>query len=390
MKPIKFIDKKDCTGCESCVTACSISCIEMHPDKRGFYYPMVDTTRCVNCNACIKACPVINTKINSDNPARRYIGCRAKDDNIIDNSSSGGLFSVIADNILKKGGVVCGAAFDNDFNVIHKVITNSEELHILRGSKYVQSTTHNALKELIKLNRNKIPLLFVGTPCQVAGARKILSKYNTANQLFIEVVCHGVPSPGVYTRYIKELQMDNSSLKLLNFRDKASGWLSYNFKATFVNGSELSMDGHKNAYVNGFIDNLYIRQCCTSCKFKNNNSFADITIGDFWGAENIHVNYSDDKGVSLAIINTDKGNQTFQEIKPSLKDIFETDAENAIRKNRCITTSTSYNPRTKRFYKFLKKNTVAKSVELAQKDTFTDLAIRSFKYRLGVIFHAKP
>ncbi|MBD5232320.1 MAG: 4Fe-4S dicluster domain-containing protein [Bacteroidales bacterium] len=392
LKPIKFIPHNACTGCESCCAVCGVNSIEMVRDKRGFRYPMIDTDKCTGCGSCERVCPVLNPveQDKSIRPAQRFFAARAANREVISSSSSGGIFSVIANFMLENNGAVCGAAFDDKFTVVHQVAENTEDLNPLCSSKYVQSSTHKALKVLRKLTAKSGGILFVGTPCQVAGARKLLGNRNPAS-VFVEVVCHGVPSPGVFNRYIHELEAaQGSPLQSLNFRDKSHGWKSYRFKATFDNGSEISEDGHRNAYVDGFIDNLYLRKSCTECRFKNFKSGADITIGDFWGVDALHnPMYSDDEGVSLLCVNTPRGQEVFESIKPHLKDITEITFDQAAHKNECLIDSTQANFRTARFYRFLKKHSVAESVKMSKRVTFLDKVRISLKYRLSLLKNEK-
>lgn len=388
--PVNFIPQKDCTGCESCIAACGISCISMVQNQHGFYYPMVETDSCVNCGACEKACPVLNLT-ESKNVSSKIYACRAKDTEIVKVSSSGGLFTVLANHVLDANGYVCGASWNNDFTVIHKIIDDKSDLADLRGSKYLQSHTADALSMLRKLNRRGVVSLFIGTPCQIAGARRILGNNARNNTIFVEVVCHGVPSPGVFKQYLKELETDyQSEIVSLNFRDKADGWKSYRFKASFDNGKYFEQDGHMNPYIYGFINNFYLRECCTSCKFKNFKSGADITLGDFWGVELLKKKeYLDNRGVSLVCVNTVVGENIFSAIKSNLTDITETDLNTASLKNTCLVRSTEYNPKSKRFYKFLKVHTFKDAIVMAGRITFMDRIRISLEYRLKRIFNAK-
>ena len=390
LKPIEFISQKDCTGCESCKAVCGLNCISMVQDGHGFYYPMIETDRCVNCGACERACPVSNFEKAEESISKIY-ACRAKDTEIVRKSSSGGLFSVLANYVLESGGYVCGAAWNNEFKVIHKVVSNESDLTELRGSKYVQSHVSDALSLIRKLNKKNVPDLFVGTPCQVAGARRVMGDRPSHDTVFVEVVCHGVPSPGVFEKYIHELEAKfRSEMISLDFRNKSAGWKSYRFKATFKNGTILEQDGHENPYVKGFISNLYLRDCCTSCRFKNFRSGADITIGDFWGVETLRKKeFADDRGVSLICTNTPRGAGLFSAVKGRLEDVVETDLETASLKNSCLVKPTEYNPRTRRFYRYLKNHTVSDAVAMADKTTFMDKVRISLAYRLGKLFNAE-
>lgn len=390
LKPVGFIPIKDCTGCESCMSACALHCIEMVQNKQGFNYPYIDMEKCVQCGSCEKVCPVLNP-VRSSDFEQRFYACRANDEKVLFSSSSGGLFTIIANYVIGNGGVVCGAAFDKNFEVSHQVITQQSDIEIIQGSKYVQSKTATSLRELRKMASSGLWILFVGTPCQVAGARRLLDHNNIERHIYVEIVCHGVPSPGVYSRYLRELENKyGAPLIDLNFRDKTNGWKSYRFKARFENGKELSIDGRNNPYVKAFIENLYLRECCTACRFKNFKSGADLTIGDFWGVELLGVKeYMDDKGVSLLCVNTDQGKMIFDLVCDRLKDVTETDLTSISAKNSCLIKPTKYNSRTRRFYKYLANNTVEDSILLANKVTLKDRIFTSLKYRLGLLLNAK-
>ena len=390
LTPLNIIPQKDCTGCESCITACGIGCISMVQDKHGFYYPMVETDSCVSCGTCEKTCPVLNLTENQSVHSKIF-ACRAKDNRIVKGSSSGGLFTVLANHVLEAGGYVCGASWDNDFTVIHKVIDNKSGLTDLRGSKYVQSHTADAMSMLRKLNRDDASFLFIGTPCQVAGARRFLGNSLRSHAIFVEVVCHGVPSPGVFKQYLTELESEyQSEIVFLNFRDKAEGWKSYRFKASFNNGKTFEQNGLMNPYIYGFINNFYLRECCTSCKFKNFKSGADITLGDFWGVELLKKKeYMDNQGVSLVCVNTAVGESIFSAIKTNLTDITETDLDTASLMNACLVKSTAYNPKSKRFYKFLKDHAFKEAIIMAERNTFMDKVRISLTHKWRRIFNAK-
>lgn len=390
LTPVTFIPHTDCTGCGSCKAACGVHCIEMQYDERGFLYPYIDDERCVKCGGCERACPVLNRQ-SFPHAMKQVFACRAANENIIKASSSGGLFTVFAEHILSRNGCVCGAAYDENFVVSHRVVDNISDLELLRSSKYVQSSTASALAELRKRNNEGKPIMFVGTPCQVAAAKRLLGARNEENHLFVEVVCHGVPSPMVYKKYVGELEMAaGARLVALNFRDKSNGWSAYTFHASFANGRSIIHDGHEDPYVSGFIDNLYLRECCFSCKFKAGQSGSDLTIGDFWGIDKVSPDLSqDNKGASLLCINTERGRLAFDAIKSQLCLTVETDLHHAVAKNPCLLHPTTYNPRTRRFYKYVRTHTVADAISLARKVTFIDRLMISLRYRFGKIFNAK-
>ena len=303
-------NKKDCTGCTACSSSCPKDAISMVEDKCGFLYPSIDQSKCIDCGLCKKTCPVINNK-NNDSINKCYVGY-ANEMKYKINSSSGGIFTIIATKILEDNGIVIGAAFNEDNKLIHYAIDKKEDLYKLQGSKYLQSNLDNIFKVLKEyLNDKKV--LFVGTPCQIAGLKAYLKKdYN--NLITIDLFCHGVPSPRLFDKYIKELETKyNDKLINYNFRDKSTGWDNYSNKASF-NKKEAKELQVNNDYMKLFLSDVALRESCYNCNFKLGNKYSDITLGDFWGVNNYHPDMYNKEGVSAIIINTEKGNDIFNRI----------------------------------------------------------------------------
>ena len=344
----EIISKNLCTGCTTCMTICPKKAISMIEDKEGFKYPIVDQDKCINCGLCRKICPVLNTNKNiSINKC--YAGYN-KTDLEKEKASSGAIFSLIANYILDNGGIVIGASFDENNKLVHTAISKKKELDKLKGSKYLQSDLGNIfsyIKENIKHNK----VLFVGTPCQVAGIKQII---NSNNLICLDLICHGVPSPKLFKKYIKELEQDNNA-KLLNynFRDKITGWDTYSNTAIFKNGkiTELAKD---NKYMNLFLKDIALRKSCYNCKFKLGNKYSDITLGDFWGVKKYHPEMYNKKGVSAIIINTSLGLEIFNSIKKNI--IYkECKIEEITANNKSLLNSSRKNVRRKKFFKDLDK-----------------------------------
>lgn len=298
----EIVSKNKCTGCTACTSSCPKQAISMQINSEGFKYPIIDKEKCINCGLCKKKCPVLNTKENSS-INKAYIGY-AKEDNIINNSSSGGIFSLIANYILENNGIIIGAAFNKDNKLKHIAITKKEELYELKGSKYLQSDLDSIftyIKE--KINDNKI--LFAGTPCQIAGLKAFLNK-DYDNLVCIDLVCYGVPSPKLFDKYIKELESQNKS-KVLQyvFRNKSTGWDTYSNTIKFED-KEITELASENNYIKLFLSHSPLRESCYNCNFKLGNKYSDITLGDFWGVQNCYPEMYNKKGVSAIIINTKK------------------------------------------------------------------------------------
>jgi len=243
--------KKDCTGCHGCVNVCPQKCIEMKEDDEGFLYPNVDYNICISCKKCVKVCPMIIDFKIINNPIA--YACINKDDFIRQNSSSGGIFTLFAESVINSGGVVFGAIFNNDFEVEHNYVESIEKLELLRGSKYVQSKigfTYKHIKDFLVSGRE---VLFSGTPCQIAGLKTYLEKAYP-NLITIDVICHGVPSPYVWHKYVKYRESKaKSTVKGVTFRKKHTGWKNYSVSFTFKNDTEYNNTFSKDIYMKAFL-----------------------------------------------------------------------------------------------------------------------------------------
>jgi len=240
------------------------------------------------------------------------------DEKIRRESSAGGVFSSLATQIIKDGGIVYGAAFDEDWNVTHRRIDNISDLSILRGSKYVYSKFSPAISEAINDLNNGRKVMFSGTPCQVAAMSKRAGK--NSNLFLVEVVCHGAPEVEYWNRYLKELcskkNKEISDIQFINFRDKRTGWKNYSFTVTFKDGKYFTEPHDDNLYMRAFLADFTIRDVCFCCPFKYpHGSRADITIGDFWGISQLAPDLDNDFGTTLVIANTEKGELALKDIK---------------------------------------------------------------------------
>lgn len=308
---IQIKDKSDCCGCWACVQKCPKSCISMKEDTEGFLYPYVETSICINCGLCEKVCPVINQK--EERIPLQTFAAKNPDDEVRTQSSSGGIFSQIASHIIQENGIVFGAGFNDKWEVIHSHTDTESEIHKFRGSKYVQSqigASYNEAETFLKQGRT---VLFTGTPCQIAGLRLFLGK-DYDNLLTMDFICHGVPSPGIFRGYLQEATNGNiSNIKRINFRDKSKGWKKFcflmDYKQSDGTKKTIIQQLDKNPFRKGFLSNLYLRPSCHRCPAKSLKSGSDMTIGDFWGIQNVFPEFDDDKGTSVIIVNTSKGDK---------------------------------------------------------------------------------
>lgn len=312
---ITITDKHDCCGCSACAQKCPKSCITMRDDAEGFAYPEVDTARCIDCGLCEKVCPLLG-RLEERSPLAMLA---AKNRNTAERtgSSSGGIFIALAKAVINSGGVVFGAVFDNEWQVMHTYTESPDGLKPMMGSKYVQSRIGDTYSKAAAFLKSGRRVMFVGTPCQIAGLRAYLRK-DCDNLLAVEILCHGVPSPGVWKRYLDEdIRSRNGGTEItyVNFRDKSrEGWSRYNvvIKGHRADGSDSEQDLTASVYVanpfmRGFMADVYLRPACHSCRCKHGASGSDLTIADHWSAVRTVPDFADDKGVSIIIVNSEKG-----------------------------------------------------------------------------------
>ena len=288
----------------------------MIEDNEGFKHPEICQDKCINCGLCKRTCPVLNTKENSS--LNKCYAAYNKNDKVKKTSSSGGIFDAIARVILKENGIVIGASFNDKMELKHIAIEKLEDLEKLKGSKYLQSDLDNVFS-YIKEHISDRKVLFAGTPCQVAGLRAYLKK-NYDNLVCIDLFCHGVPSPKLFSKYIKELENNNDSKVVkYNFRDKKTGWDIYSNTTSFENDNEISELQSNNSYMRLFLSDVALRESCYNCNFKIGNKYSDLTLGDFWGVQKYYPEMYSKNGVSAIIINTEKGKLIFESISNNLK-----------------------------------------------------------------------
>ncbi|MDD3392061.1 MAG: Coenzyme F420 hydrogenase/dehydrogenase, beta subunit C-terminal domain [Bacilli bacterium] len=300
-----------CTGCFLCQSICPVGAINMEKDSEGFYKYSIDEDKCINCGLCVKKCPKLNP-IQKNNEIRECYASYSKDKGILRNSSSGGIFSELANFFLDNNGIVIGAGWSNN-DIKHMAITDKKDLPKLRGSKYLQSNLNDIYDEIAEAIKQKRKILFSGTPCQVYAIKSLYGNYS--DLYTIDIVCHGVPSKLVLDYSIK--QRYNKESLLIDFRNKQTGWY-YKFALKYT-GEDFSktMVNDKDGWFVEFLDNKFLKKDCYNCQFTGLKRSSDITLGDFWGIVDIDNDLSvqnQDEGVSLVLINSDKGDTLFNEI----------------------------------------------------------------------------
>lgn len=351
---MKLCDITKCTGCSACVNVCPKKAITLQYNERGFLYPIIDNQKCINCGLCTKLCKQLNTHMNSKEHKEAFYKAYAvkiKNDANRMKSQSGGLFTALAETILKNKGIVYGAGFDNHHHVKHIRIDDIKKLDKLKGSKYVQSDINNSFEHILNDLRKGKKVLFSGTPCQVAGIESLLDfkKINKDNFYSCDLICHGVPSPKVYEKYISLLENDNKSvIKYFIFRDKSiNGWK--NHVESYIFQSKPDSKIVSRTYGDLFYSNLTLRKSCERCKYATRNRPGDITMADCWGIEKINPNlWNDNKGISVCLIQTKHGEKLFKQTKSKV-DVFEIDSSEYTQHNLNHSSNTPY--RKEKFWK---------------------------------------
>lgn len=400
---IHITDKKNCCGCSACVQRCPKQCIRLEEDTEGFLYPQVDEETCIKCGLCEKVCPILNQADKLS--VLEVLAVKNPNDEERMNSSSGGVFLPLAREVINQGGVVFGAVYDESWEVHHVYAEKIEDVYPMMGSKYLQSKIGNSFKDAERFLKQGREVLFVGSPCQIAGLRTYLRNKQYSNLLAVDFLCHGVPSPGVWRRYLAEtyggydakeqsrlqatagknsvlLSSLNATSPIgdIKFRDKReSGWKKYRFIVRQKSASKadqntvLSSDIHyDNPFMQGFLSDIYLRPSCYACKCKNGVNHSDMTIADFWGINQIAPEFDDDKGVGLVLLNTKKGEEYFSRFP---MDMMPSNLEKAHYYNGGFNEHTKAHPKRDQFF-FLIEN--GKSIKAA-----VDICLRlPFKQRV--------
>jgi coenzyme F420-reducing hydrogenase beta subunit len=308
-----------CTGCGSCVNICPVNALELEMDEKGYLKPFIKEDRCIDCGLCDKVCPIINQKKNIFENDFRYLYAMWARDEIRKESSSGGAFTLLAEAILDKQGVVFGAAWTDKFFVVHKEIFNSSELKILQKSKYLQSNVQLSFRHVEFYLQNNKFVLFVGTPCQVGGLKSYIKTKNIDDsKLFtVDLYCYSANSYKLFKNYI-DTNFGNE-LESFNFRLKDKNiYTSYFFNYKLHNKEKQNVY-EMSPYFTGYFNGLYTVKACTSCIFQNDTRVGDISLGDFWGIENHDKYWNDGLGTSMLLVNSLKGKELLNTIEAKCK-----------------------------------------------------------------------
>lgn len=338
--------KEYCTGCTACASVCPKGCIVMVPDENGFAFPEIDAEKCISCGLCEKSCPILAPVRTTASLPRAY-AAYSKDESVRLESSSGGVFSEIAKTILKEGGAVFGAAYNEWFEVKHICVETEQDLARLRGAKYAQSDLQGIFAQVKeRLNRGQ-EVLFSGSPCQVGGLAAYLRK-PYENLLTVDFVCHSVPSPMAWKECVKfrSLQDNGGTLpERINLRSKKTGWSRYQYSNRFeyAEGKEYTARSGESLYMKLFVGGCINRVSCENCRFKGYKRVSDLTIGDFWGIWDIAPEMDDNKGTSVVLVQTERGAEVMDGLQDRLVQKPVT-LEEASQQNRAMLNPMPPNP----------------------------------------------
>ncbi len=312
-------NKEVCYGCTACVQVCPNHAIWMQQDEEGFLYPKIDESLCVQCGKCEQACSRMQAQIHAAAYPQKALACQVVGNDIRQNSTSGGVFFLLACTVMGKGGSVFGAACNADMEVEHIQATNVRELMKTQGSKYVQSKLGDTFAQVKNALSSGKPVLFSGTPCQVSGLMVYLNK-SYDNLITCDLVCHGVPSPTVWRSYVLwQEERHGGKCTQVNFRSKRLGWHCYSMEMKFQNGKAYQETTYADPFSRGFLRNFFLRPSCYHCAFARTERVSDITLADYWGYdEKEGVVKHDEKGISLVIINTEQGRKVFDQIQKQM------------------------------------------------------------------------
>lgn len=375
---------KNCTGCSACYSVCPKVAITMIANFEGFLYPEIDNEKCIKCGLCEKVCPVITPlkKENSTKVLPIAYAAINKNEEILMNSSSGGIFTAIAEQIIAENGIVFGAKFSDDFSVIHSYTDSVKELSNFQGSKYSQSVISDSYKKCRTFLDDGRKVLFSGTPCQIHGLKKFLCK-EYENLITVDFICHGIPSPLLWSKYkaYRESLSGSNTVKT-SFRVKNDGWKTYSVKFVFGNNTKYCVPFKKDPYMQIFLKDVALRNSCYDCIGRGLQRPSDITLADFWGIQNVLPKMDfDDKGTSLVICHSEDGKNLLDKIS-AVSNLKEVILSEAVKYNPSMLYSPKYPKKRDCFYSDLEKYSFKKIIRKYAK---TPLLRKAISFLLRVI-----
>lgn len=308
MEYLSIVDIKDkCTGCGACVNICPKDCVELRYDSEGFLMPQVEIEKCIGCGMCERSCQVFDdVQLRPHSDFTAYAGWTTNEQLRL-SSSSGGFFSLLAQQVLDRGGVVFGAAYNYDLKRLEHSSTQRCDLSAMRKTKYIESNTLETFIEVVELIKEGREVLYCATPCQIAGLRKFMEvkRVSASKLLAVDFICHGVPSSSLYAQWLTHLEKTvlKDKVTYIDFRSKSRGWMPFSIVYKSQN-RQIDIPYYLDYSISAFYDNNTLRRSCYGCQSIHYH-MSDITIADFWGRKGVIAD--DNRGISLAVINSDRG-----------------------------------------------------------------------------------
>ena len=371
MNDNNVIDKDLCSGCSVCLNICPTKAILFEHNSEGFLYPRIDNNKCINCGLCRTKCPVLNPSY----PNHKKPSCYAvmAPDEIRKSSTSGGVFALLADDFLKNNDYVAGAVWQENMSVKHILSNEIDVVNKMKGSKYLQSNISDCLPLLKKILDTGKRVLFSGTPCQIAGVKAYLGT-DYENLYCIDIICHGVPSPAVFQKYLKEeiLKKENDVWLNTNFRDKINGWgqvlTTTTTTTTTTTKGIITKEANKDLFMRAFLNDLCLRKSCSDCKFNKIPRQGDLTIGDFWAIKKYKKCLDDKKGTSIVLSNNTKGDYLLNILKQMSKITQKTPLNVGLKSNLTLYTSNSHHHNRTYFFNNLNEKTLKELIDYCVDD----------------------
>lgn len=377
---ITLASKNACTGCSACASVCPRNCIAMKEDREGFLQPVIDSSKCIKCHKCERTCPILNKESIPDDFETKAFAAINKNELIRSESSSGGVFYALAKWVIGQGGVVFGALWNEKWEVVHDFADSIEGVKAFMKSKYVQSRIGDTYVQAKKFLDGGRWVLFSGTPCQLAGLRAFLGK-DYERLLQIDLICHGVPSPEVWRKYL-ESYFPNENILSVNMREKEMGWDKYRMQI-LTDRKKYLADRVSNPYIIGFLNDSYLRRSCYQCVFRQYHRASDFTIADYWGVKRECPEMYDGRGTSIVFCHTDKAASLLDKLHDEMA-LLPQAKDNAIRFNKSMEVNEALPIKRKRFYKLFR---ITSSFKLSEypiyKDTIPTRIIRKLKKTLA-------
>lgn len=381
-----MIDKvsvQECAICGACINACPVDAISLDKVHLDFRYPQINEDICIHCNRCEKACPILGNKGKPDEGYPVAFAAKSENDPMRMRSSSGGAFYELADQMLRDGGYVCGAVFDDEFHVKHILSYAKEDILRMMGSKYAQSDVGYCYREVKDVLEKGCKVLFSGCPCQVAGLRTFLGK-EYPNLVLVELICHGIPSDHMLQTYIgMQERKYGARLTRMEFRNKKKGWHNSSVRMEFGHHRTYSKPEAADAYMNGFLGSVTLKPTCYQCHFRNFTAGSDIILGDFWGAE-VELPVDDNKGISAILVNSGKGMDVLDRCNLTLT---PANVETVIKYNRNLLCSAAPSPQRSSFYASADTNGLEEAIRRYLEESTIQKLKRQSRYALRCIWH---